>query len=181
MSMKSCEICGLEIPDIAKKCTHCGSFQNRWQRFSSGVNLGALTALVPVLTLAATFIYTQMSPVGSNVRIFPPDCTKDTIIFTASNDGNRDAVVVPRGLYVDQKKKNYDHEFRVTDHETEHILVPAGEITTFRVASKHGTESAPRDFKTLQPGQSAEFLSDVLIYEFDADAVTRPFTCTVSK
>lgn len=181
MSSKPCEICALDIPDTAKKCTKCGAFQGRWRRIFSGINLGALSTVIPVLTLAGTFIYTQITPVGSNVRIFPPDCTKDKITFTASNDGNRDAVVAPRGMFLNTEKKNYDHEFRVIGGETQHILIPAGEIVSFKVASIKGTIQSPRDFKTLQPGQSVTYLSDVLIYEFDANQVMRTFACELTK
>lgn len=87
-----CVICKSPIHEGAAKCIECGSYQNRYVRFLSGIDVKSIVALIPIATLAFVFIKDQLITPHSDLQIASLDCKVDTIVVAAANLGNRDAL-----------------------------------------------------------------------------------------
>ena len=74
---KTCVICGMEIPERARKCTHCDQWQGSTARLFS-VHLRDLVTLLPILTLCIAFL-------GQLDLFWRPDLDAFGIRCTAAN------------------------------------------------------------------------------------------------
>jgi hypothetical protein len=88
-----CRICARPMPDGAAKCTVCGEYQSWSRRLLAGLNLSALVALVPIVTLAYAFLADRLSHHGSDLRATVLECANDRIRLFATNQGDRAAVM----------------------------------------------------------------------------------------
>jgi hypothetical protein len=88
-----CRICARPMPDGAAKCTVCGEYQSWSRRLLAGLNLSALVALVPIVTLAYAFLADRLSHHGSDLRATILECAGDRIRLFATNQGDRAAVM----------------------------------------------------------------------------------------
>ncbi len=175
---RNCEVCQAEIPQQAIKCTKCGSYQGAWRRLLFGGQAAALTQLLPVLALAAAFISTQLKTVGSDITIFDPDCSNPGgITLTASNLGDRSAVIEPRALKVMHLgKEQYEYTLKVQEESNRHLLVPAGEIISRTLAPQNGVQ-----FMTVPDNDDCDYVIGLSVIEFDADAVSKEVRCTCAS
>lgn len=64
---KECFVCGSHLPRKALKCTHCGSYQNRWR--NAAVQLGTYTGVLTLIASAMTYVITTVS---QNYRYLDP-------------------------------------------------------------------------------------------------------------
>ncbi len=173
-----CVICKNGIPDGAIKCTTCGSYQDRCRRIFLGRQLASLAGLIPILVFLGGFgsyAISQFKPVGSDVTLFEPDCRSSTAVsFTASNLGNRDAVVSPVDLvtFVNGKEKGDTIKLQILGSELPgSVLLKNGAITQFKVAPELGGA-----FLTDSSVQ-CEYRLKLSVLEFDADSVDLTKTC----
>jgi hypothetical protein len=90
--MFDCRVCGNPIPEKALKCIQCGEFQNLGYRWLSSNMLNSLIALVPISTLAFTFIYDKLEKKTSDLQFALAACTVNQVELFASNQGNRAAI-----------------------------------------------------------------------------------------
>jgi hypothetical protein len=88
-----CRICAKPLPAGAGKCTICGEYQSWTRRLLAGINLSALVALVPIVTLAYAFLADRLSHHGSDLRATVLQCANDRIRLFATNQGDRGAVL----------------------------------------------------------------------------------------
>jgi hypothetical protein len=90
---KLCVICAEEMPEQAKKCNHCESYQRWLSRLWYDLNLSGLLALVPVVTLSVTFLWQQIVLQRSELAFFPSTC--DGLVFSVGvqNKGSRPAIL----------------------------------------------------------------------------------------
>lgn len=93
MNEPGCRICAKPIPAGAAKCTICGEYQSWSRRLLAGINLGALVALVPIVTLAYAFLADRLSHHGSDLRATVLQCAHDRVRLFATNQGDRGAVM----------------------------------------------------------------------------------------
>jgi len=93
MSEPICRVCAKPLPVDAAKCTICGEYQSWMRRLLAGINLSALVALVPIVTLAYAFLADRLSPHGSDLRATVLQCADDRIRLFATNQGDRAAVL----------------------------------------------------------------------------------------
>ncbi len=91
--MKACKICTKKIPDSARKCLECGEFQSLHARIFAGLDLTALLALLPLLTLIYAFLAERIEVPRSEIRIVPVACVQYAVTVFASNIGNRMALL----------------------------------------------------------------------------------------
>lgn len=92
-SNKLCRVCGNPIPVHAKKCTTCDEYQNPLHRALSGNVLNSLIALVPICTLAYSFVYDKFETKASDLQFTITSCHDKHIELFASNLGNRSAII----------------------------------------------------------------------------------------
>jgi hypothetical protein len=88
-----CRVCAKPMPQGASKCTVCGEYQHWSRRLLAGINLGALVALVPIVTLAYAFLADRLGHHGSDLRATVLECGHDRIRLFATNQGDRAAVM----------------------------------------------------------------------------------------
>ena len=88
-----CRICAKPMPEGASKCTVCGEYQTWSRRLLAGINLSALVALVPIVTLAYAFLADRLGHHGSDLRATVLECAHDRIRLFATNQGDRAAVM----------------------------------------------------------------------------------------
>ncbi|HEX5793236.1 MAG TPA: hypothetical protein VFY01_08140 [Rheinheimera sp.] len=92
-NMNTCRMCRHDMPQGARKCTVCGEYQGRWHRWLSGNVLSGLIALVPICTLAFSFIHDRFEPKASDLQFTLTRCNAKQIELFASNLGNRAAIL----------------------------------------------------------------------------------------
>jgi hypothetical protein len=90
---RRCRVCAKPLPGGAAKCTVCGEYQSWPHRLLAGLNLNALVALVPIVTLAYAFLAERLSHHGSDLRATVLECGHDRIRLFATNQGDRAAVM----------------------------------------------------------------------------------------
>jgi len=90
--MSHCRVCGHPIPKKAQKCIQCGEFQSLSYRWLSSSMLNSLIALVPISTLAFTFIYDKLETKESDLQFTLAACMSKQVELFASNLGNRAAI-----------------------------------------------------------------------------------------
>ena len=175
---KPCEICRAEMPDKAVKCTNCGSYQGIGRRLLFGGQAAALTSLIPVLALAFAFVSTQFKAIGSDITVFEPDCENPAAVtMTASNLGDRSAVLEPRALKVQRAgSEPFVYPVMVKGQTGRHVLLPAGKITSYQLGPRTGME-----FMSNPDESRCEYRIEYAIIEFDADAVTDSVTCRCAE
>ena len=88
-----CRVCAKPMPAGAAKCTECGEYQSWSRRVLAGIDLSALVALVPIVTLAYAFLAERLSHHGSDLRATVLECADDRIRLFATNQGDRAAVL----------------------------------------------------------------------------------------
>jgi hypothetical protein len=88
-----CRVCAKPMPEGAAKCTLCGEYQSWARRLLAGINLGALVALVPIVTLAYAFLADRLAHHGSDLRATVLECARDRVRLFATNQGDRAAVM----------------------------------------------------------------------------------------
>ncbi len=171
----TCAVCQSEIPEKAIKCAICGSFQSSWRRLLFGGQAAALASLIPVLALAFAFVSTQFKAVGSDVSIFEPDCRNPSAVtLTASNLGDRSAVLEPvflKAVRPNTKDFLYE-ELQAIDHPTGHVLLPAGEITSFQIKNSKGPK-----FIKVGKDDECKYVIGYNIIEFNAKAEPKDIEC----
>ena len=91
--MSQCAICAKPMPEDARKCTECGSYQHPARRFFAGIDVRAWTALIPIVTLAYVFVADQFAEHKSDLEATAVRCQSDGIEFFASNLGDRAAIL----------------------------------------------------------------------------------------
>ena len=159
--MKICKICGHEIPDSAKKCTVCGSFQN-WRghiNFSSTI-LALLVALISVVATSIPVLSEMFDQDDSDVnlvfQLYDVDkANKYNYYFIAANSGTRPAGIGKAtyriemdSKYLKNEEVNYVNKNSGYEPEKDNILL-IGE-TDVAMLSGNGELSAP----FLQPNSS---------------------------
>lgn len=100
-SIKRCRDCNEEINSDAKKCRHCGSYQN-WQyrlNLSNSV-IALLIALISVSTLFTQVVIQAAKKDNSSVIMVFQGIENDKITILASNTGNRPAIIRSVELYI---------------------------------------------------------------------------------
>ena len=87
---KSCSTCALTIPEKARKCTKCDSFQD-WRKYIafSTTNLALMTALLSVATLAGPNIFNLFGTNNSDLRVSFQGIQDNAAIVLIANTGNR--------------------------------------------------------------------------------------------
>lgn len=96
-SEKSCQACMSTVPVSAKKCGHCGAYQD-WRRhlqISQSV-LALLVALISVLSMGIPIVKSTLTPDDSSVILTYLDRPDTTIPIIASNKGSRPAVMAAK-------------------------------------------------------------------------------------
>lgn len=88
----ACTICRAEILPGAKYCPTCQNYQNPLSRILYSINIQALVALVPVITLAVVFLKDQVTVDRSNMLITATQCSRSDIVLAALNNGNQTAL-----------------------------------------------------------------------------------------
>lgn len=81
------------MPLAARKCTTCGEYQNAVWRIAAGIDLKGLIALIPIATLAYSYLQDRLQPARSDLRLALVACTSTGVDLFASNVGNRAAIV----------------------------------------------------------------------------------------
>jgi len=97
--VSQCAICKNEIKEGAKKCISCNSFQHPIRRFFSAINIQALVALVPIVTLAFVFVKDQIVSHKSDLRVTLLECENDRIRVVASNLGDRAGILREKATF----------------------------------------------------------------------------------
>lgn len=99
---KFCKVCAAPMRPSARYCTECKSYQTLLARFLSSIDLQALIALVPVITLAFVFVKDRLVHHGSDVRITAQSCRRSGARLIASNLGDRAAALKSVTLWLDR-------------------------------------------------------------------------------
>jgi hypothetical protein len=87
---KLCKVCGEPIALIAKKCTHCDSYQNWFSNISiSSSVLTMLVALLSVLTVTVPVFREALTPKNSDIIATLQDSDETRIMVVVSNKGVR--------------------------------------------------------------------------------------------
>lgn len=103
---KPCRVCAEDIKSSARKCVHCGSWQD-W-RSNLGLStevLSLLVALVAVLPATLHYIQTLSIPKEPSLRIGYVRSTEKTIQIQAINEGQIPATIDLAALWVNDKLK----------------------------------------------------------------------------
>ena len=89
----TCVFCKSPLLEGATLCLQCKSFQGRWRRLFSSLDIKSLVALVPIVTLAFAFLQDRFKSHGSDIQVTVLHCETDKIHLMASNIGDRTGVV----------------------------------------------------------------------------------------
>jgi len=114
--MKTCKTCGHEIPDMAIKCTTCGSFQNwRGHINVSSTVLALLIALVSVVASSIPVLSEMFDQDDSDVNLVYQlyDVDQDNrhnFFFIAANSGTRPAGIGKATFRIELESKNLSTE-----------------------------------------------------------------------
>jgi hypothetical protein len=89
-SSKACTTCGEEIAASARKCTHCGTWQD-WRRYLvfSNTILALLVALVSVTAVTGPVIRDLLITKDSHLISSFVGVIDNEAVFTVANSGNR--------------------------------------------------------------------------------------------
>ncbi|MEO1091114.1 MAG: hypothetical protein AAFX81_10800 [Pseudomonadota bacterium] len=90
---KACKLCARQIPFEAKKCNDCGEFQSVFTRVVRGIDLKALLALLPLLTLIYAFLADRLEVARSDLQVAAVACEAESVTLFASNAGTRTALL----------------------------------------------------------------------------------------
>jgi hypothetical protein len=89
----ACVICGCDLKPSALRCNECGYFQSVWRRWLGGFDIGALTTLLPVITLCAAFLNTQLVQPRTELSSVLQRCTRDGLQLALMNMGSAPAII----------------------------------------------------------------------------------------
>ncbi|PVM75165.1 hypothetical protein [Caulobacter radicis] len=95
---KACRYCASPLLPGSVLCTACNQWQELRYQFRPALTpaaiLSVLTTTVPVLVLALAFFKTTLQDPGSSVKTSVLVCTRQDVLLTVSNTGNRSAVLI---------------------------------------------------------------------------------------
>ena len=89
----SCVICGSSLKPAALRCNECGYFQAIWRRWLGGFDIGALTTLLPIITLCVAFLNTQFVQPRTELSSVLHRCTRDEMDLAFMNTGSAPAII----------------------------------------------------------------------------------------
>jgi hypothetical protein len=172
--VKECIICGEEIKDTAKKCTHCNSFQN-WQRYfeMSSVVLSLLVALLSVTSTAVPTIIKAFTPQNSHLAFTYLSSQKNSISIIAFNSGIRPGVVTEAKIIIEGQA--YPVEISsapivIEPEKSQQIQIGTVEISKNFYVALETLSSAPG---SLSKSSSCEI--DIQAIEFNGSQKTTSF------
>lgn len=93
-------------------------------RFLGGLDLQALVALVPIVTLAYAFLHDRLVSKRSDLRVALVSCTSEAVTIFASNVGNRPAIITEAFYRVSGTE---ERPLDITMEEAEERLIKGGE------------------------------------------------------
>jgi len=147
----ACRYCREPLRVGASYCSNCKRFQTLWTRVTGEVNLTALIALIPIVTLSVAFLNKTVITPFSRVQATVVRCTHDEVIAALSNTGTRDAVLEGGFATFEPKQPDFDRWLNPPGDSYNPVVVKAGQalVAHFVFADVGRTEPLP--VPELQP------------------------------
>ena len=176
---KLCLVCGRSIPESARKCTECNSYQSAGARFMHSLNLSALVTLVPVATLAWAFVHDRYQLGKSDIGATLLECQRAEISIFATNRGDRPALI--RGASLELQAVNLERgaaplEFTGPD-AADRVVEPTHHRVFHFQSPTIGGASLPVVPPNLDPS-NCKILVTVDIINFDQSGKTEKIQCS---
>ena len=131
-----CRVCREPIRPGAKKCLHCGSYQNWWaQLLASGPALSLLVALVAVTTPWIPVAKELLAPKGAEIRTAFGGVFGNSLAVNVTNVGTMPASVQQVNLTIGDEKAITVYPLQIQNSSR---LVEPGKTVTVRGALMSG-------------------------------------------
>lgn len=168
-----CRVCGNPIPVNAKKCTTCDEYQNPLHRALSGNVLNSLIALVPISTLAFSFVYDKVETKASDLQFTLTSCSAKQIELFASNLGNRAAIVTVAEFSTNEEPS----QTLIVNLKADEKLISGGE--TRSVVLKSDDSISPGGLVPFSARQAENCRIKIRLHSvsFDQKTTFRELTC----
>ncbi|MGF1610818.1 MAG: hypothetical protein ACFCUQ_15560 [Kiloniellales bacterium] len=173
-----CAVCYKEIPAGARKCFVCGEYQSWWRRLLSGIDIKALIALVPILTLAYAFLQTHLTTHESLLRATIMACERAKIALFVSNLGDRGAIIRSATYSVTENNQTSERiPLEIRRKPDSSALVPSGETQLIELVSS-AIGNLPVNFPRAGANAgSCRIDLAISVVAFDHDASDLELTC----
>lgn len=125
--VRICTVCAEPIRLEARKCVHCGSYQNWWERLNLSVTaMSALTALISVFALTAPIIADALTPDEARFNFSEPEFAEGLVTVEAKNVGGAPATVDWAAIFIPQKSAGqpYIYPLSARGSGTDHRVQP---------------------------------------------------------
>jgi hypothetical protein len=141
--MKACKICSEPIPANAKKCRHCGSFQDWRGNVTVGSEvLALLVALLSVATVAVPVLRDNLFP-NSSLTFSFVGADANHISLVATNPGNRPGAVKNDATFFTHEESG---DMKIADFGTSAVrLVEPGAAVLFDLEGRRTIDFERRD------------------------------------
>lgn len=149
LTTKTCKMCGMEIPQQARKCPHCHHFQNRWTMVVYHPAVAVCFASLPLVMIL--IVFSTLFDTGENYEAYKDQIhvTSSQIAFGDTKSGATVAVIgtITNASQVSWKEVQFHVDFfdtagkraDVGEREDYEYNLPAGEASSFKL-------SFPREF-----------------------------------
>ena len=144
LAKKTCKMCGMEIPQVARKCPFCQHFQNRWVMLMFHPASIALFACLPIVAILI-FFHTILDP-GENFETYKDQIaiTDRQITFGDTKSGGTVAIIgtIKNTSPIPWKEIHFHADFfdaqgHRTDVAEEHaynFYLPANGTSSFKIS-----------------------------------------------
>lgn len=141
---KTCKMCCMQIPQLARKCPHCHHFQNRWSMVIFHPGFAVLFGLLPIA--AMLIVFATIFDTGENYETYKDqiEVSDSQIAFGDAKSGATVAVIgtIKNRSRVSWKEIQFHVEFLdaagkradVGEREDHSFRLLAGETSTFKVS-----------------------------------------------
>lgn len=128
--MTVCMDCAKNIPEGARKCVHCSSFQDFRRHLAFGnVFLSLIIALLSVVTVTVVHVWDALVSEASNVQIIFLDISRNSADILVTNDGDADGVVMSAIIVTKGRELNVPILYQ--DIAAPHVIKPR---TTYKMS-----------------------------------------------
>lgn len=175
--MSLCRVCGHPIPKTAQKCIQCGEFQSLGYRWLSSSMLNSLIALVPISTLAFTFIYDKLETKESDLQFTLVACASKQVELFASNLGNS-AAIFTHAEFTTNHEKPQPLQMQLS---AENKLIEGGETRSILLTTEDS--KSPGGLAPYSARQQAKCIVQVRLYSisFNQKSTFRDVICPCPK
>ena len=160
-----CKYCAAKLRPRARYCTECRRFQGFWGRITGEVNLAILIALVPVLTVAWTYLNRMVVPY-SRLSATVLHCSRDEVTTALNNTGTRDAIVAGGSATFAPAKPDYNRYLNPPGADYKPVVVGAGKAIVARFAFSEAGTFLPVPAPELQAPETCAYQISFSVVEF---------------